>query len=92
MDVFQLGECYHCYISLFSPASDGGEKPSSGTASMMERFTQTNISLLKDLGAGKQLLDFCTSLPVLATPPESYFSLSEESADAGHQLAAIVGR
>ena len=81
--------------------SDGGEgrPPSSSSPHLLsgtvsEGFLQMNLGLLRDLNAGKQLLDFCSSLPVfkiLANEKRNFLSVpSGKGVTSG--LAAVVGR
>ena len=79
--------------------SDGGEgrPPSSShllSSSVSEGFLQMNLGLLRELNAGKQLLDFCSSLPVfktLANEKRTFLSVPSGKGVAGG-LTTVVAR
>ena len=78
---------------------DHGEKatpslPHSPSSLASDSFTQMTLVLLKDLGAGRQLLEFCLSLPVFKTLTEENrdFLSVKEGADPASTLANAVKR
>ena len=83
-----------------SPASstDRGEKTPlfhprpSGSA---EGFPQLSQGLLREMGAGKQLLEFCAALPVFAALEKeggSFLDVSGSGENTNAALTAVVGR
>ena len=78
------------------PTEEGDKRPSSRPPSVLasDSFLQMNLSLLKELNAGKQLLEFCTSLPVFKALAEGekggFLVLAGEVSNAA--LATMVGR
>ena len=83
-----------------SPASstDRGEKtplfrPRSSVSA--DGFLQVSQGLLREMGAGKQLLEFCASLPVFAALEKeggSFLDVSGSGEDTTAALTTVVGR